>query len=154
VARDGSVGRATFERVNELVKEGLTKSQAFAKIAEETGRNSGTVSANYYRVARRSGAGKRRRRAATRTAAEVAVAPGQTQAAKASGRGRSAKSALKPRAATASSPTRSVEAGGSVEEIAAQLVKSVQELGRAVTAQQAEIDGLRERLNSVRRILA
>lgn len=140
------------KRVDEVVTEGLTKSQAFAKIAEETGRKSGTVSANYYRVARTSGAVKPRR-AATRSPAKVAAAPSQTQTAKASDRRRSAKRA-RPRAATASRPTRSAPDGGSVELIAAQLVKSVQEFGQAVAAQQAEIDGLRGRLTRVRRILA
>ena len=54
--RDGSVGRDTFQRVEALVKTGKTKSAAFKQVAKDTGRNEGTVSANYYRVARTSGA--------------------------------------------------------------------------------------------------
>ncbi len=53
----GRIGVEIFERVEELVQgEGLTRTQAFERISEETDRRAGTVAANYYRVARQRGA--------------------------------------------------------------------------------------------------
>lgn len=53
----GRIGVEIFERVEELVKnEGLTRTQAFERISQETDRRAGTVAANYYRVARQRGA--------------------------------------------------------------------------------------------------
>jgi hypothetical protein len=52
----GGKGDAIFDRVNELVEQsGINRSEAFAQIAAETGDRAGSVSANYYRVARRRG---------------------------------------------------------------------------------------------------
>src|SRR5207244_1186281 len=79
MARDGSVGRETFEQVTALLKQGKSKSEAFAQIASDTGRNAGTVSANYYRVARASGAVKPRKRRAK--AAPVTVPRSRERAA-------------------------------------------------------------------------
>jgi hypothetical protein len=50
--RDGSVGRDTFNLVEALVKEGKTKTEAFEQITRTNGKNSVTVAANYYRIAR------------------------------------------------------------------------------------------------------
>lgn len=64
--RRGRVGAEIFEQVEQLVGgEGITRTQAFERISEQTGRRSGTVAANYYRVARQRGAdlAPRRRRA-------------------------------------------------------------------------------------------
>jgi hypothetical protein len=73
VSRRGQIGVEIFEQVERLVSdEGLTRTQAFERLSQETGRRSGTVAANYYRIARqrgatlqprRSRAGGRRRRA-------------------------------------------------------------------------------------------
>ena len=60
--RNGSVGKETFEQVEALVKQGKSKNEAIAQVASDTGRNTGTVSANYYRVARANGVVKPRRR--------------------------------------------------------------------------------------------
>jgi hypothetical protein len=38
MARDGSVGRETFEQVTALLKQGKSKSEAFAQIASDTGK--------------------------------------------------------------------------------------------------------------------
>ncbi|MDH3227140.1 MAG: hypothetical protein OEM67_08655 [Thermoleophilia bacterium] len=55
--RRGRIGVEIFEQVEKLVSdEGLTRTQAFERISEETGRRSGTVAANYYRIARQRGA--------------------------------------------------------------------------------------------------
>ena len=65
----GNIGNEIFEQVEKIVAdEGLTRTQAFQKLSEQTGRRAGTVAANYYRVARQRGAPlqPRRRRAGTR----------------------------------------------------------------------------------------
>jgi phage shock protein A len=129
MARDGSIGKATFERVEQLTAEGGNKSDAFAQIAKETGKNVGTVSAAYYRVARASGTVKPRRRRRART----------TTAVRAEANGRR---------------TRARSAGGSdVDKLAADLVKSVTALADAVKAQQVEVTELRGRLDGVKALL-
>jgi hypothetical protein len=56
-SRRGSVGNEIFDQVERLVStEGLSRTQAFQRISEQTGRRAGTVAANYYRVARQRGA--------------------------------------------------------------------------------------------------
>jgi hypothetical protein len=65
----GNVGNEIFEQVERIVaEEGLTRTQAFQKLSEQTGRRAGTVAANYYRVARQRGAPlqPRRRRGGAR----------------------------------------------------------------------------------------
>jgi hypothetical protein len=52
----GRIGAQIFEQVEKLVAaEKITRSEAFKRISEETGRREGTVSANYYRIARQRG---------------------------------------------------------------------------------------------------
>ncbi len=58
----GSIGNQIFDEVEQMVAGGMNKSQAFKEISERTGRESGTVAANYYRVARQRGAELRPRR--------------------------------------------------------------------------------------------
>ena len=84
----GNIGNEIFEQVEKIVaEEGLTRTQAFQKLSETTGRRAGTVAANYYRVARqrgaplqprvrRSGAGRARggRRRAASGGADAALA--------------------------------------------------------------------------------
>lgn len=54
--RRGKIGVEIFEQVEKLVEtEGLSRTQAFERISEESGRRSGTVAANYYRIARQRG---------------------------------------------------------------------------------------------------
>lgn len=73
-----SVGEATYRAVNELTSRAenpLTRSQAFVQLAEEQGRQEGTVSANYYRVARKRGEGRsRRKKPAVRASKPVSAA--------------------------------------------------------------------------------
>lgn len=55
-ATRGRIGVEIFEQVERIMREeGLTRTQAFQRISEETGRRAGTVAANYYRVARQRG---------------------------------------------------------------------------------------------------
>ncbi len=58
----GSIGNEIFEEVERLVADGMNKTQAFNEISNRTGREAGTVAANYYRVARQRGAELRPRR--------------------------------------------------------------------------------------------
>ena len=123
--RNGSVGKETFEQVEALVKQGKSKTDAFAQIASDTGRNIGTVSANYYRVSRANGTAKprRRRRASTRATSRF------------------------PRART----TTTARGGTSdIDRLAADLVKSVTALTDAVRNQEAEVVSLRTRIDGLR----
>ncbi len=74
-----TIGEATYRAVNELTSRAenpLTRAQAFAVLAEEQGRQEGTVSANYYRVARKRGEGRsQRKKAAPRAAKAAGAAP-------------------------------------------------------------------------------
>ena len=54
--RPGRIGNDIFAMVQRLVAEQkTTRTGAFKRIADKTGRNEGTVAANYYRVARQRG---------------------------------------------------------------------------------------------------
>ena len=127
--REGSVGKETFEQVEALVKQGNSKTEAFAQVASETGRNSGTVSANYYRVARATGAVKprRRRRASTKATSRS------------------------PRTRTARATTR--RGANDIDRLAADVVKSVTTLAEAVKSQEAEVASLRTRLEGLRQAI-
>lgn len=66
----GGIGNEIFEQVERLIAdEGLSRTQAFQRLSEMTGRRAGTVAANYYRVARQRGATlqPRKRRGAAKT---------------------------------------------------------------------------------------
>jgi hypothetical protein len=53
----GNIGNEIFEQVEKLIREeGLSRTNAFQRLSEMTGRRAGTVAANYYRVARQRGA--------------------------------------------------------------------------------------------------
>jgi hypothetical protein len=86
-AERGGVQRDTYERVKAALaaSPGLTTRDAFARVAEETGRSVGTIRTSYYRIARedpnttvkarpRSGA-----KAAKRSRAAPATANGRTR---------------------------------------------------------------------------
>jgi hypothetical protein len=66
-AKRGSIGSEIFDQVEKLVAEQqIGRTEAFRRIAGKTGRQQGTVAANYYRIARQRGAklAPRRRRGA------------------------------------------------------------------------------------------
>lgn len=75
-----NIGETTYRAVNELTSRAenpLTRAQAFALLAEQQGRQEGTVSANYYRVARKRGEGRsQRRKAPARAPRSAAPATG------------------------------------------------------------------------------
>jgi hypothetical protein len=132
--RDGSVGRDTFERVEALLKGGTTKKEAFGQIAVDTGKNIGTVSANYYRVARANGAVKPRQ-------------PGSKAAPTRSAGERQNQSVSRGNGA------RADNGHGNVDQIVSEIVASVQALTDAMRAQNAEVRELRGRLDGVRTAL-
>jgi hypothetical protein len=125
--RDGSVGRETFAAVEVLVKKGKTKTEAFRQVAEDTGKNSGTVAAAYYRMARASGAVKPRQ-----------------------GRATQPRQGNMRRRARVSQQGQGVSTQDRVEQVLSQLLVSVEALAEAVRAQDAEVRVLRGRLGRVR----
>ena len=63
----GHIGAEIYDQVEQmLANEKITRTEAFNRLSEQTGRRAGTVAANYYRVARQRGAklAPRRRRTA------------------------------------------------------------------------------------------
>jgi hypothetical protein len=80
--RKATIGPAVYERVNQLVAEGKTRTEAFNQIAQERSSRPGTIAANYYRTARAqpSAAGGRRRSTRTRRAAAPRTASAATAA--------------------------------------------------------------------------
>jgi hypothetical protein len=52
----GNVGQQIYAEVNRIIDaEGISKQDAFKRVGEAQGRQTGTVAANYYRVARSEG---------------------------------------------------------------------------------------------------
>lgn len=131
--RDGSVGKETFDQVEALLKQGKSKSEAFAQIASDSGKNAGTVAANYYRVARANGSMRPRRR---RTSATKATS--RSTARRATGR---------------RTDRQSSNGSGEIDRLTAELVSNVQALAKAMQAQSQEVSDLRQRLDGVRSLL-
>ena len=74
--QEQGVGEAIFEQVNKLMEdEKLSRTEAFAKISEQTGRRAGTVAANYYRVARAKGGGNIAKRNTSRVRSRIEPPP-------------------------------------------------------------------------------
>jgi hypothetical protein len=137
--REAVIGPQIVEAVNaKLAEGGLNRSQAFAAVAAERGMRPGTVAANYYRVVRKEnpGALKQTRRRGRAGAARVAKRP----------------AVRRTRRAAAAAPAAAA-GGGDVQAIAAQLVRNVEALAAAVTAQDQELKALRSRLDGVRSLL-
>lgn len=112
----GNVGNEIFDQVEKLMAdEGLSRTQAFQRLSDMTGRRAGTVAANYYRVARQRGA---------------ALQPRAPRGSRSGGGRRS--------------PGRkSSRASGDVEAALSRATASIQELAGLVRNQQREIDDLR-----------
>jgi len=83
----GNIGNEIFDQVERIMaEEGLSRTSAFQRLSELTGRRAGTVAANYYRVARQRGAtlqprAPRGSRAAGKRTAKRAAATGDVDAA-------------------------------------------------------------------------
>ncbi len=119
--RTATIGPAVFQRVNELLSEGRTRTEAFAQVAQERGQRAGTVSANYYRTARSQGQtgrasknGRRRRAKATTTGRPRATAP-------------RARATTAPRASATSSQDDIAQIAAQIAALTQQLVKRVQD---------------------------
>ncbi len=55
-SKRGGIAEGIFDEVERMTVGGsMTRSDAFEKISERTGRRAGTVAANYYRIARKRG---------------------------------------------------------------------------------------------------
>jgi hypothetical protein len=109
--RKATIGPAVYERVNQLVAEGKSRTEAFTQIAQERSSRPGTIAANYYRTARSQGASTGRRRS-TRTRRSTAA---------------------KPRAAAAAAPRAASRAqDGDIGVLANQISDLVQQLVRQV----------------------
>jgi hypothetical protein len=66
-SKRGTIGAEIFEQIEKLVDElKVGRTEAFRRLAQKTGRQQGTIAANYYRIARQRGAklAPRRRRGA------------------------------------------------------------------------------------------
>lgn len=66
MARAAVIGPEIHAQVTQLVAGGMSKSDAFKQVAKERKSSAGTVSANYYRVQRQQGQGRKRGAARTR----------------------------------------------------------------------------------------
>jgi hypothetical protein len=127
--RTGVIGEQIFEQVEQLVKGGMSRTDAFKKISSDSGRREGTVAANYYRVARKRAGGslRPRRRTGGRRAAGTATRTRRTAAA--------------------------TSGGGDIDALTRSLVQNVQALAAAMNAQAAEVKDLRTRLERARSLL-
>ena len=75
-AKRGSIGVEIFEQVEKMVgDQKIGRTEAFRRLAAKTGRQQGTVAANYYRIARQRGTklAPRRRRGGGGSSANVVV---------------------------------------------------------------------------------
>ena len=121
--RRGSVGNEIFDQVEALMsQEGLTRTQAFQRLSETSGRRAGTVAANYYRVARKRGA---------------ALQPRKPRAPRGGGTGRRG-----PRRGGSSN----------AEAALSRASEAIQELATVVREQQKELATLREQAEQVDRL--
>ncbi len=78
--RKATIGPAVYERVNQLVSDGKSRTEAFTQIAQERSSRPGTIAANYYRTARAQGASGGGRRRSTRTRRAPAARPAAASA--------------------------------------------------------------------------
>jgi hypothetical protein len=132
--RTGVIGEQIFEQVEELVKGGMSRTDAFKKISADSGRREGTVAANYYRIARKRAGGslRPRHKAATRRAAATTRRAGAT---------------TRTRRATTSAGSSDIDA------LTRALVQNVQALAAAMNAQADEVKDLKSRLERARSLL-
>ena len=116
VTTRGNIGNEIFEQVEKIVQdEGLTRTQAFQRLSETTGRRAGTVAANYYRVARQRGA------------------PLQPRARRGGGNGR-----------RGSGRGRRASTSGGADAALTRATEAIQELAAVVRSQEKELTALRE----------
>ena len=124
-AERGNIGNEIFEQVEKIIaEEGLSRTNAFQRLSEMTGRRAGTVAANYYRVARQRGATLQPR--APRGSKTRRAAP----AARTSGGG----------------------GGGDADAALSRAMDSLQELAGIVRSQEKELATLRAQVQQVEKL--
>lgn len=121
----GSIGNEIFEQVERIMaEEGLSRTNAFQRLSEQTGRRAGTVAANYYRVARQRGA---------------ALQPRAPRGSRATGRAGGGAAGRRGRGA----------GGGDVDAALQRANDAIQELAQLVRAQRRELDELRSQADLI-----
>ena len=116
----GNIGNEIFDQVERIMaEEGLSRTSAFQRLSEMTGRRAGTVAENYFRVARQRGATLQPR------------AP----------RG--------SRTAGAKRTTRRAAPSGDVDAALARATESMRELAGLVRSQQRELTTLRSQADVI-----
>jgi hypothetical protein len=124
--RTATIGPAIYQRVNELVSEGSTRTEAFAQVAQERGQQAGTVSANYYRTARSQGqTGRASKNMRRRPAKSGTRGPVRTAVAQSPGQ--------------ATSGARSTASHDDIAQIAAQIALLTQQLVKQVQDRDARL---------------
>lgn len=124
-AERGNIGNEIFEQVEKIIQEeGLSRTNAFQRLSEMTGRRAGTVAANYYRVARQRGA----------TLQPRAPRGSKTR-----------RAASAPRAARSGG-------GGDADAALSRAMDSLQELAGIVRDQEKELTALRAQVQQVEKL--
>jgi hypothetical protein len=119
----GNIGNEIFEQVEKIIQEeGLSRTNAFQRLSEMTGRRAGTVAANYYRVARQRGAALQPR----------------------------APRGSKTRTTTSRASTGG--GGGSADAALSRAMESLQELAGIVRSQEKELATLRAQVQQVEKL--
>lgn len=119
----GNIGNEIFEQVEKIIQEeGLSRTNAFQRLSEMTGRRAGTVAANYYRVARQRGASLQPR----------------------------APRGSKTRATT--SRASAGGGGGNADAALSRAMESLQELAGIVRSQEKELTTLRAQVEQVEKL--
>lgn len=120
----GNIGNEIFEQVEKIIQEeGLSRTNAFQRLSEMTGRRAGTVAANYYRVARQRGASLQPR------APRGSKTRATTSRASAGGGG-----------------------GGNADAALSRAMESLQELAGIVRSQEKELATLRAQVEQVEKL--
>ena len=120
----GNIGNEIYDQVEKLIREeNLSRTQAFQRLSEMTGRRAGTVAANYYRVARQRGATLQPRgRRASKARSGAPAARGGSRG------------------------------GGSAEAALSRAMESLQELAGIVREQEKELATLRTQVDQVEKL--
>jgi hypothetical protein len=125
--RTATIGPEIFARVNELVAEGKSRTEAFGQVGQERKSQPGTVAANYYRVARSQGqTGSRRRK---KTSARRSAPRRGSATAASSGRRRRASAV-----STASGDAELRQIAEQIADLTAQLVRRIEERDKRIRA--------------------
>ncbi len=125
----GNIGAEIYEQVEKIIaEEGLSRTNAFQRISEMTGRRAGTVAANYYRVARQRGANLQGKRTRTKRTPRA------------------------PRAAAPKAASSARAGSGDADAALSRAMESLQELAGIVREQEKELSSLRAQAEQVEKL--